>query len=134
MFDFFRPTQVADVDKTVYAFFNFNEYTKVGEIAYFGCVLRTDSIFCIDAFPRIGFELFHAERHFAFFAVERQNNSFHFVADFQEILSTAEVLTPAHFRYVDKSFYAGNNFDKCAVVCHHNNFSFYFVAYFEVWV
>ena len=58
VFDFLRPRKVGDVDKTVYALFEFNKYTEVGEVANFGVVTRTHGIFLFDIFPGIGFELF----------------------------------------------------------------------------
>ena len=42
------------------------------------------------------------------------------------------MLRPRHFRYVDKTFYARSNFDECSVIGHDGNFSFDFVAHFEI--
>ena len=134
VFDFLGPGEVADVDKTVDAFFDFNEYAEVGEVAYFCSVTATDGIFCLDVFPRIVLELLDAEAHLAVFAVESEDNSFNFVADFHEVLSAAEMLRPRHFADVDKTFYARSDFEECAVIGHNDHFALDFVADFEVGV
>jgi len=35
VFDLLSPREIADVDETVNAFFDFNEYAEVSEVAYF---------------------------------------------------------------------------------------------------
>ena len=75
------------MDKTVYAFFEFYEYAEVGEVTHFCSVFRTNRIFLFDVAPWVIFELLDAKRHLAFVAVESKDNSFNFVANFQEFLS-----------------------------------------------
>ena len=84
-------------------FFDFDEHAEVGEVAHFGGVLRADGIFDFDVFPGIFLELLEAEAHLALLAVEGEDDCFNFVADFEEVLSGAEVLAPRHFADVDKS-------------------------------
>ena len=76
--------------------------------------------------------MFDTEAHLALFAVECEDNGFNFVANFHEVLSRTEVLRPRHFTYVDKTFYARSDFNECTVVSHNDNFTFNFVANFEV--
>ena len=97
VFDFFSPAKIRNVDKTVDTFFDFYEYTEVSEVAYASIVFCASSVFSIDVFPWISFKLFDTERHFAFVAVESKDNSFYVVAYFEEVVSCAEVLAPAHF-------------------------------------
>lgn len=42
------------------------------------------------------------------------------------------MLAPAHFAYVDKTFYTGSDFNECTVVGHNDNFTLYFVANLEL--
>ena len=120
------------MDEAVNAFFDFNEYTEVCEVAHFGGVFRADGVFLFDILPGILFELFDAEAHLALVAVESEHNGFHFVADFHEVLGAAEVLAPRHFAYVDETFYAGSDFNECTVVSHDDNAAIDFVAHFDV--
>ena len=80
------------MDQTVYAFFDFNEYTEVSEVAYFSSVLRTYRIFFFDSFPWVSLQLFDTQRHLAFVAVQSQDNSFYFVTYFHEVLCRTQVL------------------------------------------
>jgi hypothetical protein len=45
VFDFLSPREVADVDETVNAFFDFNENAEVSEVANFSGVAATDGVF-----------------------------------------------------------------------------------------
>ena len=128
VFDFLGPGQVADMDKAIDAFFDFNKYTEVGEVAHTGSVAAADRIFDFDIFPRIFLELFDTEAHLAVVAVEGKDYSLHFVADFQEILSGTEVLRPRHLADMYKTFYAGSDFKECAIIGHDNNFAIDLVA------
>ena len=80
------------MDQAVNALFQFDEDAEGGEVTNGGGVTRTDRIFLEDVSPRIGDELFDTERHLLTFAVEGEDNSFHFVADFEEVVSGAQVL------------------------------------------
>ena len=86
MLNFLRPREVRDVHETINAFFQFNEYAEVGEVAYLALVLRANGIFLFDVLPRIFFELLDAERHLALLAVERKDYSLNFVAYLEEVL------------------------------------------------
>src|SRR5574344_465841 len=97
MLYFLSPRKVADMDQSVYTFFKFYEYTEVGEVAYFSCMLASDRIFNLDCFPWIFLQLFDTQRHLALFAVESQDNCFYLVAYMQEFLCRTKMLAPAHF-------------------------------------
>ena len=120
------------MNQTIYALFDFNEYTEVCKVTNFGMMTRTDSIFGFDIFPRIRFELFDTERHFTFFTVKSQDNGFYLIAYFHEVLCTTQVLRPRHFGNVDKTFDTRSYFDECAVVGHYDNFTFHFVTHFQI--
>ncbi len=70
--DFLRPRKVGDMNQTVYAFFDLDEYTEVCKVTYFGMMTRTDSIFLSMFSQGSAFQLFDAERHFTFFTVKSQ--------------------------------------------------------------
>ena len=132
VFDFLCPAEVADVDEAIDTFFNFNEYAEVSEVAHFCCVAAANGIAYFDIFPWVFLELLDAEAHLTLVAVECEDDCFDFVADFEEFLSAAEVLAPRHFAYVDKTLYAGSDFEECAVVSHDNNLALNLVTNFEV--
>ena len=132
MFDLLGPRKVGDMNQAVYAFFYLNEYAEVCKVAYFGRMFGTHGVFLFDVFPRIGFQLLDTQRHFTFFTIQGQNDSFYFVTYLHEVLCGTQVLAPRHFRYVDQAFYARSDFDECTVIGHHDNFAFYFVTYFQV--
>ena len=126
------PREVGDVDEAINTFFKFYEHTKVGEVANLSIVLAAYGILHFDVLPGIVLELLDAERHLALGAVEGEDNGFYFVAYLEEVLSRAEVLAPAHFADVDKTFYTGSDFNECAVVGHHDNLTLHLVANLEV--
>ena len=132
VFDFLGPAQIADVDQAVNAFFDLNEYAEVGEVTNFSPVACANCVLLSNVLPWIGFELFDTERHLALVAVESEDNSVHFVTDFEEVVSGTEVLAPAHFTYVNQTFYAVSDLNECSVVCHNDNLTVHFVTNFEV--
>ena len=128
VFDFLGPAEVADMDKTVDTFFDFNKYAEVGEVAHAGSVTAADGIANLDVFPGIFLELLQAKAHLAVGTVESEDDSLDFVADFEEVLSRAEVLAVRHLADVDKTLDAGGNLNECAVVGHYNYAAFDMVA------
>ncbi len=120
------------MNQAINTFFKFNKNTKVGKVAYGGSMLAVDRILFVDVLPWVGNELLNAQRHFSFFAIQGKDNGLYFITYFQEVLSSAQVLRPRHFRNVDKSFYTGCYFNKCTVIGNHNYFTFYFVTNFEI--
>ena len=119
------------MDQSFNTFFNFNEGTKVGEVPNGCCVGASNRIFLFDVIPWIGLELFYAERHFSLLAIECQDNGFYLVAHFHKVLCAVQMLCPTHFRYVDQSFYARCNFNKCSVIRYNYHFSLNDIAYFQ---
>ena len=89
MFNLLGPREVADMDKSVYAFFQFYEDTEVGEVANLSGMLASNRIFHLDGFPWIFFELLNAEAHLALFAIKRQDNSFYLITNVHELLCGA---------------------------------------------
>jgi len=132
MFDFLGPAEVANMDKAVDTFLNFNKYTEIGEIANFGSVSWTNHIPGFNLWPWVVFHLFDTQRHFVFIAIQGQDGSFHLVSDFQEVLSRTEVLGPAHFWNVDQTFNARSDFDKCSVISDNDHFSFDNITHLEI--
>jgi len=97
MFDLLGPRKVGDMNQAVYAFFYLNEYAEVRKVAYFGRMFGTHGVFLFDVFPRIGFQLLDTQRHFTFFTIQGQNDSFYFVTYLHEVLCGTQVLAPGHF-------------------------------------
>ena len=92
MFDLLVPGEVGNVNQAVNALFEFHENTEGREVADRSGVAGTDRVFLQNVSPRIGNELFDAEGHLLSFAVEGEHHSFHFVTDFEEVVSGAQVL------------------------------------------
>ena len=126
MFDFLGPRKVGYVHQSVDAFFQFNEYTEVGEIANRTGLLGADRIFFRDIGPRIGGKLLHTEGHLALVAVQSQYYGLNLIADLDKILCGTKVGRPRHFRYVNESFNTRHNFYACAVVSQNANLALRF--------
>ena len=86
MFYLLRPREVANVDKSVNTFFEFNENTEVSEVANFSSVLRFNRLFHFDSLPWIFLELLDAKRHLTLVAVKCKDDSFNLVTNLQEVL------------------------------------------------
>ena len=82
----------------------------------------------LDVVPWVWNQLLHAEAHLPLFAIDAKDDGFDFVSNLQELLSAAQVLTPAHLADVQQTFYALRHFDECTVVGHNHNFSFDLVS------
>ena len=132
MLNLLGPAEVRDVDQAVNALLDFNKYTEVGEVANLGSVLRADGIAYFDIFPGILLKLLDAKRHLALVAVEGEDYGLYLVAYLHEVLSAAEVLAPRHFAYVDKTLYAGGDFNKRTVVGHNHYAAVDLVANLEL--
>ena len=128
------PREVAEVDKTIYAFFDLYEYTKVGKVANLSLMTRAYRVTLFDICPGVGSELLHTEAHLALFTVESEYYSFYFFAYLEEVLCAAEVLSPRHFAYVDKPFDTGSDLYKCAVIRDEFHLALEYVPRFEVGV
>ena len=87
MFDFLGPREVADVDKAIYAFLKFYEYTEVSEVANLCSVFAAYSVLLFDVLPWIWLKLLDTEAHLALCTVESKDYGFYFVANLHEILS-----------------------------------------------
>ena len=92
MFDFLVPGEVGDVNQAVNALFQFHENTEGREVTDRSGVAGTDRIFLQNVSPRIGDELLDTQGHLLSFAVKGEHHSFHFVTDFEEVVSGAQVL------------------------------------------
>ncbi len=64
------PGHFGDVDQAFDARLQFHEGAVVGDVGDAARELGADRIFRVDAFPRIGFELLHAERDAVRFLVD----------------------------------------------------------------
>ena len=130
--DFLGPRKVRNVDQTVDSFFQLYEYAEVGEIPYDSFVLGTYRVLGRDVGPWIWSQLLNAQRHFAVFPIQSQNNSLNLVTYVHEILSRSQVGRPGHFRNVDQTFNTISYFDKGTVISNNHYFTFNFVSYFDL--
>nr|GFC82685.1 hypothetical protein [Tanacetum cinerariifolium] len=117
MLNFLGPRQVRYVHEAVHTFFQFYEQAEVGQVAHGAAVLGA---YCkllseVAASPRVFGQLLDAEAHLAVFAVEGQYYCLYRIALLDEVLRVAQVLAPAHFRYVDEAFNARYHFHEGAV-------------------
>ena len=126
------PREVGDMNQTVDALLNLDEYAEIGKVAHFGSAFGTDRIFLLDVLPWVCGQLLDAERHLALCTVESQNNCLNLVANLQEILCRTQVLAPRHLRNVNQTLYTRCNLDECAVIGHNDNLALNFVTDFEV--
>ena len=125
------PAQVRNVDQTVDALLDLDEYAEVREVTHLGRGLRADGILDFDILPGIGRKLLDAERHLALLAVEGQDNGLDFVADLHELLCRTQVLAPRHFRNMDQTLHTGSDLDERAVVGHNDHAALHLVADLE---
>ena len=61
VFDTVCPGDVGDVDESIDAFFDTDEDTEVGDVAYFTDEFAIDRVFVLQQAPGVGLNLFHTE-------------------------------------------------------------------------
>ena len=81
MYVLLGPAHLGDVDQTLDARLQFDERTIFGDVRHPAAEDASDGIFGRRAFPRIAFELFHAERDALRLAVDADDLHLHRVAD-----------------------------------------------------
>ena len=128
MLDLLLPAQVRNMDKSVDALLHLDKQAEVGEVAHLTAVLRLHREFELDVVPWVWNELLHAQAHLPLLAVHAQDDGLDLVSHFEELLSAAQVLTPAHFADVQQTFDSFRHFDEGSVVCHNHHFSFDLVS------
>ena len=88
------PAHVGDVNHTVDAFFELYECAVGSQIANLAANMGADRIVVDSHFPGIFFELAESEGYFLFLLVDIENNSFDFVADFEDFRGLCDALCP----------------------------------------
>ena len=89
---FLGPAHFGDVDQTFDARLQLHESAIIGDVGDPTVEFGADRIFQLDAFPRIGFQLFHAERDALSVGVEADHLNLNGLADLQGL---ARVIDPA---------------------------------------
>ena len=80
-----RPAHLGDVDQAFDARLQFDEGAVVGNISDTTEELGADRILQLDAFPRVGFKLLHAERNALRLGIEADHLHLHRLADLQRL-------------------------------------------------
>ncbi len=102
--DLFGPGEIADVEKAVDAFFDFDKGAVVGEVADLAGDDGSGGIFLGEQGPGIGFGLLHAEADFLLGLVDVEDDHFDLLADGDHFGGVIDAFGPAHFGDVDESF------------------------------
>src|SRR3954447_1156488 len=110
------PAQVADMNQSIDAVFDFDEGAEVRKVPYATFHGRTHGIFFMESVPRIGRELPHAERDTPLLRIDIENDAINLVADVDQFRGMFHPLRPSHFADVDQAFDSLFKFDEGAVV------------------
>src|SRR5262249_45843951 len=116
MLDALRPGKIAYVHQTVDAFLDFNEGAKIGHIADASFHDAAHTVTAIDRRPRVGFELFEAERNAPVLGVHLQDYGFHLIAGLDHFGRMLHAARPRHLADVDESLDAGFKLHERAVI------------------
>src|SRR5271166_529819 len=110
------PAQVADVDQPVYAFFNFDESSEIGQVADPALDNRTHWEFLVQTFPRVRLQLLKAQANAALAGIDVQHHGFNLVANIDQLRRMLHALRPRHFTDVHQPFDALLQLDERTVV------------------
>src|SRR5271166_393650 len=114
----FGPAQVADVDQPVYAFFNFDESSEIGQVADLALNNRAHGKFLVQTFPRVRLQLLETQANTALAGIDVQHHGFNLVANIDQLRRMLHALRPRHFTDVHQPFDSLLQLDKRAVVGH----------------
>src|SRR5208283_2862090 len=110
------PAQVADVDQPVYAFFNFDESSEIGQVADPALNNRTYWEFLVQALPRVRLQLLKAQANAALAGIDVQHHGFNLVANIDQLRRMLHALRPRHFTDVHQPFDSLLQLDERTVV------------------
>ena len=79
------PAHLGDVDQAFHARLQLHERAVVGDVRHPAGELRPDRIFRLHTFPRVGFELLHAERNSLGLGIEADHLDIDRLADLQSV-------------------------------------------------
>src|SRR5256884_2484446 len=115
------PGHVGDVQEAIHAGLELDERAEVGQVAYLPRDPRPRAVALLDRRPRVGLDLFHAERDALRGAVDVEHDHVHLVADVHQLGGMTHAARPRHLRDVDEPLDAGLELDEGAVVgeAHH---------------
>src|SRR5271165_2830589 len=110
------PAQVAYVDQPVYAFFNFDESSEIGQVADPALDNRTHWEFLVQTFPRVRLQLLKAQANAALAGIDVQHHGFNLVANIDQLRRMLHALRPRHFTDVHQPFDALLQLDERAII------------------
>src|SRR5438876_2896 len=115
------PGHVGDVQEAIHAGLELDERAEVGQVAHLPRDPRPRAVALLDRRPRVGLDLFHAERDALRGAVDVEHDHVHLVADVHQLGGMTHAARPRHLRDVDEPLDAGLELDEGAVVgeAHH---------------
>src|SRR5436190_12173461 len=115
------PRHVGDVQEAVHAGLELDERAEVGQVAHLPRDPRPRAVALLDRRPRVGLDLFHAERDALRGAVDVEHDHVHLVADVHQLGGMTHAARPRHFRDVDEPLDTRLELDEGAVVgeAHH---------------
>src|ERR1700723_1172053 len=123
------PAQIADVDQTVDAVFDFDERSEVGQVSHPAFYRRADWVFLMQSVPRISGELPHAQRNPALLRVHVQYDAVYVVANVHQLRRMLHAFGPCHLADMHQSLDALLQFDKSSVIGHADHASANVSAY-----
>ncbi len=102
------------MDQAFDAIFQFNERAVVRDVGHAARELGADRVFRGDAIPRIGRQLFHAERDTLRVRVDLDDLDFDFLADFHDLRRVRDAL-PAHVGDVQQAIDAAEVHERAVI-------------------
>src|SRR5262245_38936396 len=104
------------MDQTIDTFLNFNEGSKISEVAHSSVDTRTNLVTFSQSFPRILLNLFHTQTDSSGFRIDAQDFNFNHVARINQLARMFDAFGPAHFGNMDQTFNAGLKLNKRTIV------------------
>src|SRR5262249_40176777 len=117
------PADVANVNESIEAVFDFDECAELQDVADFSGDDRADGIFFRREQPGIRLRLLHPERNAAVARLDVENDDVNFFADFHGFRRLHGLFCPAHFGGVNEAFDALFELDERAVIHNADNFA-----------
>src|SRR6266480_2543556 len=116
-----RPGHVGDVEEAVHTRLQLDERAEVGQVAHLPRDAGPRLVPLLDRRPRVGLDLFHAERDALGGAVDVEDDHLHLVADVHQLGGVTHAACPRHLRDVHEALDAGLELDERPVVgeAHH---------------
>src|ERR1700722_15669124 len=124
MLDALGPTDIADVDQTFHALFDFHKRAKIGKIANAAINDGADRIFLRGSVPGVGHGLLQPEGNSTLIGLYFEHGHVDFIPNLYHLRGVLGAFRPAHLADVHEPFDPGFDLNKSSVVRHANEFAF----------